>query len=207
MLSKRLGWGLIVVSMLMLLGCGATKNTLSKDKDILASNHDGYLLMSVDTQTDLSSIRVFGRTTFTLSKDDLRKGSNYILLALPAGDYRFTKITIGRSYYMLRDEIWDFSIKPQVISYVGDLSFVSAFGGANISLVNQSSMALEFLEDSFPNILAQRAVEYQGPGEDSFFDYAASVEQGVVAPPASATPVTPMPEKQGAVQTARGEAQ
>lgn len=198
MLYKQLKWGLIYVLTLLLLGCGATKNTISTDKDILASNKDGYLLMAVDTSLDLSTIRVFGRTSFTLSKDDLRKGTNYILLALPAGDYRFTKITIGRTYFMLDDEIWDFSIKPQVISYVGDFSFERVSGGAHTSLENQSSLALEFLEKSFPNILAQRSVDYQGPGEDNFFEFAAQLSNA-----AFENRVTSLSK----TETAKGEAQ
>jgi len=67
--------------------------------------------------------------------------------------------------------MWDFKTKSGSISYVGHIKVKRTFWGNNAEyvLINKASQALEYLEQHFANILANRTIDYQGPGEDSFF--------------------------------------
>ena len=126
-----------------------------------------------DVNYDLNEIQINGEKRISLSKDDLQKGSNYILVQIPAGRYEIKKImATTHNYFKLGDELWEFEVKPATISYVGDLEITQRLWGrlAYFELINRSSIALEFLEEHFPKLVNTRKVQYGGLGEDRFFE-------------------------------------
>ncbi|MEJ2417318.1 MAG: hypothetical protein P8Y45_10390 [Exilibacterium sp.] len=133
---------------------------------------EGYLLLAVDTSINLDFIHITGTKSARLTSDDLQKGSRYILIKLPAGNYEFNKIQLSNVYnYSMKSDIWRFEVKENAVNYIGNLMVRHYdFGSrAYFELINRSSFALQYLNAEFPNILNGRTVEYGGPGEDDFF--------------------------------------
>lgn len=164
----------ILMWALCLLGCASTVSNLESDSDVLAQNQ-GYLLIAIDTSVDLYEIWFTGEKTIKFTTDDLTAGSNYILAPLPAGTYKLDRI---KTYKIMKlsgfdEEYWSFDVSPGVISYVGHLTVDRRnwWYSYAVQMLNKSSLALEYLEENYQNILHSRNVEYWGPGEDSFFDF------------------------------------
>ena len=164
---------LLLFTSLLLSSCATQVKSLKKDKDLVIDADEGYLFMSVDTSMDLHKILITGKKTIVLTKDDLQRGTSYILVKLPAGEYTIDKVFSGRStQFILDDNLWEFKVSPQVISYIGNLKVSHRNWGfsAYFELNNHSSYALEYIEKEFPKILSSRKIEYSGPGKDRFFD-------------------------------------
>lgn len=158
-----------------LTACATKVKSIKKDIDVNLKPDEGYLMFTVDTSFSLNKILITGEKAVQLTKDDLRKGSNTILITLPEGNYRFEQITFDTGWYRntieLNEGYWDFKAKSGSISYVGHIRVKRTFWGRNTEyvLINKASQALEYLEQNFANILASRTIDYQGPGEDNFF--------------------------------------
>lgn len=166
---------LIALTCLLVSSCTSTVETITVDQDTISNRGDGYLLIGIETNRNLRSIELGGSNSVKLSHQNLRAGSNFILIDLPAGDYIVEKIDLNRWYrlFINDEENWTFTIKPQTISYVGHLEIAnSGFfrPSSEIELVNRSTEAVEFMEDFFPSILESRVLYYGGPGNDIFFD-------------------------------------
>ncbi|WHI47300.1 hypothetical protein [Microbulbifer sp. VAAF005] len=140
---------------------------------------EGFLLVAIDTNFNLDKIKIKGAKHFFLSRENLHSGSNYILFKAPAGEYRFDKIFLGYAFsYDLDEEYWSFQINPGVISYVGHLAVDQSLFQfrARIELENRSTEALEFLEESFPELIKIKNIQYAGPGKDDFFEIVAQTQ-------------------------------
>jgi hypothetical protein len=167
---------LIIIIIFILTGCAQTVSTLKTDQDKLLSNQSGYLLIGIETNRDLKSISISGTTNIQLSAKDLRRGSNFILVDLPAGTYVIEKVHLNNYWRveMEDSDYWDIKVLPEKINYVGHLNIgTSGFGQiySRLELINKSSYAMEFMEERFPTILESRDMHYGGPGDDSFFDF------------------------------------
>ena len=159
-------------TLLFTTSCATKVSSIKQDRDLISSPEEGYLLIAVDTNVDLNSIDIDGEKDIILTEKDLISGSNYILVNLPAGDYVIE--TVRTSKYVrfeLDDDIWEFQVKPGVVTYVGHLEVKTKIWGflAFFELINKSSFALEYMEENFPEILAGRDMEYGGKGEERFF--------------------------------------
>jgi len=160
-----------------LSGCVSKVSSIKVDADLPLEEGEGYLLMSVETNVQLQSLSILGEENVKLTENDLKKGSNYILIDLPSGDYKISKVTkshwYSHSYVKLDEKYWSFQIKPNVVSYIGHLNVKSNYWMTEgyFVLNNKSSYALEFMEQQFPNILEKRTLAYQGPGKDDFLNY------------------------------------
>lgn len=166
------------MALAVLLGGCATEVTSIRDGENAVLNEaEGFLLIEVDTTHDLESIWISGEKKIKLTSADLQAGSNYILVNLPAGDYEIYRVDLnGFFYYKLENDLWDFSVRKDIISYVGNLTFEGHRWGTSghFALINRSSFALEYLQDNFPNLLQSRSIEFSGPGADHFFDVVSS---------------------------------
>lgn len=158
----------------LVAGCAQQVTSIKKDVDLPLESGMGYLLIGIETNFDLDSVFIEGPDYLKLTRDDLRRGTNYFLIDLPAGEYSFEKIKLNRWWKMeLSEGYWDFEVVPNKISYVGHLQVKGAgwFAPSKIVLENRSSQAYVFLQDEFPNILDKREITYEGPGEDPFLYY------------------------------------
>jgi hypothetical protein len=152
--------------------------SLKDDAEVINENDTerGYLLIGVETNTNLKTISIDGPRDIALSHEDLREGTNFILVPLMAGTYDVADIEMDYLFKFDIDdkEKWQFSIRPQTISYVGHLEIKTSgyfVRYARLELVNRSTEALDFMEQKFPSILDNRELHYGGPGNDDFFDY------------------------------------
>ena len=100
------------------------------------------------------------------------EGRLYFLSKVLVGKYQIRKVASHSGLYEFAEEdgLWEFQVDSNVISYVGELAINRvSYGRSFFELINNSSLALEFLEHKYPNILTKRRIRYLGPGEDSFF--------------------------------------
>lgn len=166
---------LILFSLFLIQACTKNKLSMKQDIDILPDENHGYLLLGVDTNYSLEGLRIFGKEDISLTKADLQAGSNYILIPLSAGQYYIGKAKANELVkFKLGEDHWSFSVSPGVISYVGHFSFNSLTWHslrAEITLENNSTHALQFMEEHFSNLLAKRPLRYHGPGEDGFLEH------------------------------------
>jgi hypothetical protein len=164
----------LLSTIVVISACVQNVSSIKMDYDVLTNPTDGYLYIRINTASTLDNIEISGPTNIRLNRSDLRKGTNAIVVPLQAGKYQIDRIYQGRGYYTLGDEkdLWSFTVKPGVISYVGDLEIErSEYNRSYFELVNNSSAALEYLEEKFPKVLGTRGIEYWGPGKDYFFDF------------------------------------
>ncbi|GAA0858306.1 hypothetical protein [Aliiglaciecola litoralis] len=167
-----------------IVGCAQTVTTLTEDSDIIEPakiSDTGYLLMAIDTSSTLQELHISGEASLKLTSKDLRQGTNYILLNVEAGNYTLDKIVISNFRVAeFNNEYWSFRIKPGAINYIGEV-YAHNVGWFDktprFELVNNASMALEFMEDKFQNILQSRKIIYAGPGEDNFFSLVDNVSK------------------------------
>ncbi len=172
---------LLFLFLIFLCSCATNIKRIQADEDRILSQEEGYLLIGIDTQVDLHRIRIDGPQNIFLTKNDLKSGGHYILVNLPAGEYSIDQIFSYRNIKFRFDkDNWRFSVKPQMISYVGDLEVsITDFGfGGYFELINNSASALVYLEENYPNILDKRKIVYTGVLEDRFFDYVRSYKEG-----------------------------
>jgi hypothetical protein len=110
---------------LMSLGCATKLKSIKSGAQIYATNKQGYLLLNVDTNIDIYKIRITGRKNFELTKEDLRVGSNYMLLPMAPGDYRLWRVILetqgGRRFVNLTESLWHFTVRPNSIGYIGHM--------------------------------------------------------------------------------------
>ncbi len=157
-------------------GCATKVTSIKKDADVNIKVGEGYLLMAVDTNLNLQKIKISGRKSIELTNKDLRIGSNYILINLPAGNYSFERVVFrsarGRTWSNLTEGMWDFKVSQGAISYVGHVKVKTSYWSywTSTELVNNISQAMVYMEQNFANILKSRVFEYHGPGEDNFLE-------------------------------------
>lgn len=169
-----------IFTCLVMIGCATTRTSIKEDVDVLTEADQGYLLISIDTNRSLKSVRIYGKQDFVLTQDDVQSGTNYILLPLEAGNYYIDKVEVNDwMSYRFEEDNWSFKIEKGLISYVGDFVFQGRGRWsrvANVELENNSSSAYEFMMENFSNILASRQIRYRGPGSDEFFEFIESIE-------------------------------
>ncbi|GGI76604.1 hypothetical protein [Shewanella gelidii] len=172
----------LVISIL-LFGCAQKLESMSADSDQKLEENIGYLLLGIDTNTDLHSITIGGENYLKLTQNDLRHGSKYILVDIPSGKYKINDIRFAKRIYMkLIDGYWDFEVKPGEVNYIGDIHVDAQSNGfraldisATLFLQNRSTAALNYLKTSFPKVFDSKNVRYVGPGNDDFLEYAESL--------------------------------
>lgn len=169
---KNLRALLLLIAAMLTSGCITEVSSIRTGDQASLQQGEGFLLLEVDTTHNIASIMIIGPKSILLTRADLRAGSNYILLNLPAGKYRIERVAFNDRYYFdMNDDLWRFAVEGGAISYVGNLTFRGfAYGLVpDFVLVNRSSFALEYLEDRFPGLLETHRLVFRGPGEDRFF--------------------------------------
>ncbi|WNC71935.1 hypothetical protein RGQ13_17730 [Thalassotalea psychrophila] len=166
----------VLLCMLVLSSCATKVESINEQSQYALQEKHGYLLLAVDTNRSLKEILLTGTKRIALSEKDLKSGSNYILISLPAGQYEISKVRFNNYAYLknFEDDIWEFSVEENKINYAGHLKMNSYivwyYVASRMSLNNNSSIALEFMEDKFSNILQNHSMTYSGPGNENFFE-------------------------------------
>lgn len=182
MQGRNLKWLVLFLTLTTLLsGCGATKVSAQKqDDDRLATNQEGYLLIGLVNNYSLDALYIWGEKDLKLTREDLSAGENYILIPVPAGSYRLGQINYNFYFRTkLEDDIWQFSITPGQINYIGHLTVNRPsfwFFANDVELKNQAAGAQLYMEEYFPGLLSERSLVYAGPGEDKFYEFIEQLE-------------------------------
>ena len=161
---------------LLSVGCATKLKSVTNGAQINPAKNEGYLLLNVATNTDIYKIRISGRKHFELTKEDLRVGSNYMLLPMAPGDYRLSRDIIetykGRGYVNLDESLWQFTVRPGSIGYIGHMEVETSFWKTTgkYKMINRSTKALEYLQNIHLQLLKKHGVRYRGPGKDDFFE-------------------------------------
>lgn len=167
---------IVVTLILILIGCTSKLSKIEVDVASKLTEGKGYLLLEVNTDISLNTVEIRGESRVDLTEKDLREGSNYILVQLDAGEYYINSVTRKSGYWKFsiksNEEYYKFSVNPNSISYIGTLAVRSNEYTAleSMILINNSSFALEFMHERFPNILQSRVMIYSGPGTDAFLE-------------------------------------
>lgn len=172
---------LVFITLVFFISCATQVTSIKQDQDRELEANIGYVLLGIQTNRSLKTIYIDGPQKIHLSSMDLKKGTNYLLVDLQAGVYSIKRVVLNDilmvSLVLNKKDPWNFEIKPDQINYVGHLEVVQRdlLGFyTHLELVNRSSEAIEFLEEKFPTVLANRSLTFGGPGDDHFFQYLAS---------------------------------
>ena len=152
---------LCMIVLLPLYSCVSKISSVQHDKIATLEENIGYLFITIDTNINFSKFSISGTQKIQLEKPDQYQVNQF-------------GTQCGAKYSFDSDEdekLWSFSVMPGVISYVGEIRVRNLrYLSSTFELINNSSLALEYLEEKYPKILANRVLEYHGPGVDSFFD-------------------------------------
>ncbi|HAT43449.1 MAG TPA: hypothetical protein DCS87_17205 [Rheinheimera sp.] len=186
---KLMKVGLLLSCLVLLTSCVNNLKKLTVDEDRQLRDNIGYLLLSVETTSDLQMISINGPIMLSISQQDLKTGTNYLLVDVPEGEYDFTQVMYGYGNgATLKDGAWRFRVVAGKINYIGNLTVnrpasywwipASEAKRPQLILENRAADALEFMHKNYPNILKARALQYGGAGDDYFFPYAQKLPNG-----------------------------
>jgi hypothetical protein len=139
--------------------------------------NEGYAILPlVISGTIPETITIEGSAVFAESYTvkRLKAGNNYELIVLPAGEYKWTKIRVNKSYYFdLEDHEFILTVRKNNINYGGHLiiDINSQFGTAKYNYVNRSSQIIKELEDCCNTIMPKYPLIFTGDSEDPFIDF------------------------------------
>lgn len=160
---------LIILLLLTLTACTTTQE-IRDSQDI--NENEGILVVGLDTNWEghknplLASLDLIynGIEDSSFNYRSLTfKGNNYILVTgLPAKDYYFYKINFGTRYANL-DKGANFTIKPDQITYIGEISIDLKMGlfsaGFNVSINDKWDDTLSYLHNNYPLMLSGRDIK------------------------------------------------
>ncbi|ACA88518.1 hypothetical protein [Shewanella woodyi] len=158
--------------------CFAGDNLESLDEN------EGYVILPLvisgmlPKSITLEEASVFGNS---YKVKDIKIGENFELITLPAGDYKWTKIQINKSYYFNLEEYgYDIKVNKGVVNYGGHLiiDFNAQFGTARYNYVNRSSQVIKELESCCDNLMSKYSLYFTANSEDPFIDFLKSTKVG-----------------------------
>jgi hypothetical protein len=134
----------------------------------------GLIVIGIKTNTPFKSIQIAGDSSSKIGLELLKQADPYFVATMPAGEYEFSRIWLNDFFYVrLNDEQnWSFKVKPNEITYIGDFMMRKLGNGFYLSnTLNNSTSALEFLEDKHSELLEKYQLSYAGSDKDLFFEY------------------------------------
>lgn len=142
--------------------------------------NEGYLLLKVifnnpfittESDSGILRIRLEGPETYNIKSINI--GENHYLVKLPAGEYKWERVTIwGDKYFTLEDEAFVSKVEPNTISYSADfIIYNKGNGKAKFEYINRSAWAYETIKTHYEDYLNKYPAVYTGYGKDYFFEY------------------------------------
>ena len=159
--------------------CSAQVHAFLREVDpgaeIKLADHEGLLLVSVDTLDALHYVRVQREGNFLAygKLEDLKAGVSTKLYAVAAGSYRWDRVALTANlYFGLSDDAeFKFEVKAGVINYPGDLLYRSmSHSSARMRATDRALRAIDWLEANFPN-LSRYQFFYTGHYPDPFPEF------------------------------------
>jgi dipeptidyl aminopeptidase/acylaminoacyl peptidase len=179
-----------LVSLLLCLGFAgpalAMVHTVDPGEIPKLDSGEGLLLVEVDSNFDLDSVRVKkDGALFTAGVlRGIKAGQSARLYVVPAGRYVWYQVTTswGAAYTMTNKTEYRFDVVPGKITYSGDLIFrpTSAFT-ANLLVSNRGLRAMDWLEAQHPQLARTYDFVYAGHYPDPFPTFYRKERQSVTA--------------------------
>jgi len=174
----------LLLALLSALGC-AQARLITADRPLALKSNQGILVVHVDSDY---LIRRLNLNTGITAARDLPKGEYVALIVVNAGSYRWTtiEVPIGSTefYYrfrMHRNSNWSFKVEAGRINYPGQV-IVKGSGTLYWSddslqawTMNRSSLALERIRATYPNLLAQYPLVNGRNERDDFLEHFQSI--------------------------------
>ena len=113
---------LFILAVIIFVNACATQVTSLKQGDkITLEANKGFVLLGIQTSQSLKTIRISGPQNIELNSNDVKEGTNYLLIDLKAGKYTIDRLDLDNYRYIDfdNDEYWEFNVSPGQISYVG----------------------------------------------------------------------------------------
>src|SRR5690606_3803823 len=131
------------------------------------------LLLAVDSARPLQSVTI-RRSDSVFASESLRsldEGLTTRLYLLPAGRYRWSNVRDDGLRFELSgdDDAYAFTVEPGIINYPGHLVY-RALGErrALVHVANRGLLAMDWLQQSHPQLAQERALQYRGHYPDPF---------------------------------------
>lgn len=200
---------LCVLALLLAVSPSWATRLIKPGEPVALKPGEGLLLVSIDTDYEIASVRfrregaTFGGGVFR----SLEKGRSTRLYAVPAGRYRWTRLTLFDTWsYTSGADVSDdadfgFEVRAGQVNYPGDLVYRGgAFGWSDLRVANRALAVLDWLHTSHPAIPAAYEFAYSGRFPDPFPAYYAAARKDDVrsdaqldAIAAPAKPAAPLP--------------
>lgn len=152
---------------------------------------EGLLVVAVDSDSELTRIRFqrIGSSWSGATFRSIKTGRTTRLYAVPAGRYRWTKVTQFENVYYIsaidltNDPEFEFEVKPGRINYAGDLVYRSTgFLSADMRLSNRALPVIDWLETQHAEVFAAWPFGYTGHYPDPFPEFYASLRTQYTQP-------------------------
>jgi len=172
----------LLLSAFFLISCGSNLQRFSNEQTIQPETNMGVVVFAARTNIALSKITISGTTSATLDTELFSKEHDFVVTTLPAGEYEYSKVYLFYNYRYLKlggsDELdWTFTVKPNAINYVGHLDIFNEYGRYFVQNKNESTLAIEFLEKEYPDLLKKYPLVYGKNGiKDEFFEFIGTLE-------------------------------
>jgi dipeptidyl aminopeptidase/acylaminoacyl peptidase len=175
------GWAVVAALLLWTMVFDAFAMRKIEPGEVPALGPDeGLLAIVFDADFYIDSAR-FERVDRAFSSGFIPRlpaGRTTELYVVPAGTYRWTKITFARGWHSYRyidlskEREYRFEVKPGVLGYVGDAVFRAPPGKlVSVHVANRSLPLLDWLADKHPALLARYGFAYGGMFPDPFPDF------------------------------------
>ncbi len=165
---------LVLLFLFMLSGCAGPITPVPQGGSVELLPEQGLLLLAIDTPYALRDIEIRGERGLFLEEEHLKKGRHYLLVPTEAGEYYFDGVEFIWVLDLEHDDrpLWSFRVVPGRTSYAGTFSAsdAAAMMLGRFELINEASMALEYMEETFPELLARFPLVFTGVGEDDFYE-------------------------------------
>ena len=167
----RLWVGLLAA--LLALGCVSIR-PLGLDGAL--QGNEGALVVDLVTEVPVKALRLDAATAV----EGLPAGEHLLLVAVPAGSYRWTDIVIAADdkevpFRTSLDDVWKFRIEPGRINYTGQIEFRGSADRQSWALSfryrNRSAHALIRLREKFPAWLDRYPAVFGGAVRDDFLKF------------------------------------
>lgn len=147
-------------------------------------NDEGYLVLPVVLKGSIpDSVTIKGEGVFSdgYMFRDLTFGTNFEVIKLPAGSYKWARINVNeRTYFTLKKHDFNVEVKPGVINYGGHLviDVNLRFGTASYDYVNRSSEIIHWLQDCCSDEMSNHPLEFTSSSQDPFIDFYLNIGNG-----------------------------
>ncbi|PXF63080.1 hypothetical protein [Kangiella spongicola] len=175
-------YAVLPLFILLLSGCVSKLSNFTNDQKLTPESNMGVVVIAYDSDTAIHSLVFSGPSTFELEHNLYDNKHNYVVTSFPAGTYDITKAKIYSKYYYINlgsdeDANWKINIKPNKVNYIGHFNIDKVGSGYKVQIKNSTTLALEFLQENYQDLITRYGLVYSKDGpDDEFLTYLDSLK-------------------------------